>query len=440
MRRHFLFLFALFFLIEGTAAPSTAHQDQVRERAAAAIKSKEYTAAITICLGALRQNPLDYEFNFLLSRAYAYSGQWDRALAVLNELALAHPENTDVLLFRARIRSWQKDYRGAEKGYSRVLNLSPDNPEALTGLAEIASWQGHYAKAIDIYGHLARRFSDNPDLYFRLGRVYLWEGNYNRAKENLSRALRLDPGNAEYKQVLRRTSPRFKEKFELRYEYQTENFRDRRENYRDENLVLQLNLFPRFGPVLLKFNQAARAGQKDSRFGFELYPHLWKKAYAYLDVTYSPRATLYPESLYQVELYQGVLASAELSLGFRRMTFLDHPVSMYLGSLAYYFGKYYAVVRLYSPQGRDAEGFSWMANLRRYFSEENYIFAGCGQGLGPAVDIVTLEDVLMRRSRFLLTGFNWYVFQRIRLQLYLTLRDRPSLARTTLFLSTGYRW
>jgi YaiO family outer membrane protein len=440
MRRNLLFLFALFFLIQGPAAALTTRQDEVRERAAAAIRSKEYAAAIIMCLDALRQNPLDYECTFLLSRAYAYSGQWDKALAILDELALAHPENTDVLLFQARVRSWLKDYREAEDDYHHVLSLSPGNPEALTGLAEIASWQGNYTKAIDIYERLAGRFSDNPDFCFRLGRVYLWEGNYNKAKENLSRALRLDPRNAEYKQALRRTSPRFKEKFELRYEYQTESFRDSRENYRDQNLVFQLNLFPEFGPILLKFNQAARTGQKDTRFGFELYPHLWKKAYAYLDFTYSPRATLYPESVYQVELYQGVLSAAEFSLGFRKMTFVDRPLSMYLGSFAYYFGKYYAVVRFYFPQGKDAEGFSWMANLRRYFSEENYLFAGYGQGLGPAADIITLEDILAGRSHFLLTGFNWYIFQRVRLQLYLTLRDDTSLARTTLFLSTGYRW
>lgn len=121
------------------------------------------------------------------------------------------------------------------------------------------------------------------------------------------------------------------------------------------------------------------------------------------------------------------------------MNFANDPVSLYLGSLGYYLGKYYASLRFYHSPEETGETLSWMANLRRYFSEDNYLFVGYGQG-SKSYDIVTLEDFEVDQSRVFLAGFNWYIFQRIRLQLYFTLRDEGDIERNTLFLSTGYRW
>jgi hypothetical protein len=80
-----------------------------------------------------------------------------------------------------------------------------------------------------------------------------------------------------------------------------------------------------------------------------------------------------------------------------------------------------------------------MASLRRYFSEENYLAIGYGQGSTPA-DIVTLEDFLVGQSHVFLVGLNCHVFQRIRLQLYFTMNHGGGIQRNTPFLGTGYRW
>ena len=440
MSRGCIFIFAVFFLLAlAVEMRPAARQENPADKASQALKKGDFPAAIEICLDGLRRNPTDYELNFLLSRAYAHSGQWDKALNVLNELALSHPENTDVLLMRARIESWKKNYSAAEQGYNEVLKLRPGNPEALTGLAEVASWQSDYAKSVSTYRMVLEQEPSNPDIFFRIGRVYLWEGDYERAKENLRKALSLDPENAEYKRTLEKTSPRFKPKYELRYQYQAEDSSDGRATYRDQNLIAQVNLFPNFGPILFGVNQTSRNGQDDFRFGVELYPHLWKGAYAYLSFTYSPRAMHYPESAYQFELYQGVFSSAEFSVGYRKMNFVDNPVSLYLGSLGYYLGKYYAVVRLYYSPEQTEGGFAWMANLRRYFSEESYLIVGYGQGSMP-VNIVTLDDFLFGQSHVFLAGMNWYFFQRIRLELYFTMNHGEDIQRNTLFIGAGYRW
>jgi YaiO family outer membrane protein len=440
MKRYLFLLLILFpFLSLGGAASLAGGQEDITDRAAKSIKAKDYSAAIAFCLDGLKRNHLDYELNFLLSRAYAYSGRWDEALSILNELALAHPENADVLLFQARVEAWEKKYSRAEKGYNEVLRLNPSNIEAMIGLAELASWQGDFPKALSIYGQVREQDPANADIHFRIGRIYLWEGNFAQAEGNFKEAFRLDPKNEEYRRALQKAKPRLVEKFELRYEHQTDSFSDERTSYLDQNLALQMSIFKSMGPLVLKLNHTNRSSQNDYRYGLEFYPRLWKRAYGYLDLSYSPKALYYPETSYLLEVYQGVFSAAEISIGFRRMNFVSEPVSQYLGSLGYYFGNYYAYWRWYYSQEDTGDRFSWVVNLRRYFSEKSYIFVGYGRGTRP-FDIVALEDIRADQTWVFLAGFDWYFLKKIKLQAYYSIGNEGDLRRQTLFISTGYCW
>ena len=148
-------------------------QEDIREKAAAAIRLGDHEAAVQLCLEGLRQNHADYELNFLLGRAYAFSKRYDDALRVFGDLALAHPENTDVLLFGARVNAWKHDYKAAEEGFKKVLRLNPGNSEALIGLAEVASGQSRYGEALAFYEQVREKDPANANLYFRIRRVYL---------------------------------------------------------------------------------------------------------------------------------------------------------------------------------------------------------------------------------------------------------------------------
>jgi len=414
-------------------------QDDIRDKASAAIREGDNEAAIRLCLEGLRQNHSDYELNFLLGRAYAFSGQYKEAVRVFDDLALAHPENTDVLLFRARVKAWSRDYRAAEAGYNEVLRLDPGNSEALIGLAEIASWQGDYTAALILYGKVREKEPANADLHFRIGRVWLWQGSFAQAEENFKTALSLDPQNEEYKRALQKTKPRLQEKFELRYERQADNFSDGRGRYLDQNLAFQMSLPKNAGPLVLKYNHTDRADGQDLRYGLEFYPRLWKRAYGYLDMAYSPRGIYYPETAYLFEAYQAVFSSAEISLGYRRLNFAAEGISQFLGSLGYYWGNCYAYWRWYYSAEDPGDRFAWLANIRRYFSADSYIFIAAGQGLRTE-DIVTWEDYRANQEWIFQAGFNWYFLGKIKLQAYYAVGDEGDVRRNTLFISTGYRW
>jgi YaiO family outer membrane protein len=267
----------------------------------------------------------------------------------------------------------------------------------------------------------------------------LWQGNLAPAQAHLKVALQLDPQNEEYERELQKAKPRLQPKFELRYEHQTDDFSDGRSRYLDQNLALQLSPFQTMGPLVLEYNQTDRAGRRDYRYDLEFYPRFGKRAYGYIDLAYSPRGVYYPETAVLLEAYQAVLSSAEVSLGIRRLDFATEGVTQYLGSLGYYFGRYYAYWRWYYAPGDSPDRFSWLANIRRYFSADSFLFLGLGSGLRTE-DTVTWEDYQADQRWVFLAGFNWYLRGKIKLQAYFSAGDEGPVDRRSLFLCLGYRW
>lgn len=409
------------------------------DRALRALRSQDYKATIIICLAELEYTPENYDLNFILAQAYAFSGEWEKALNLLQKMAGLYAGNTDVLLLEARIKSWEKKYLESLARYEEILKLSPDNEEALIGTAEIAAWQGRSGQAEAIYQRILERDSKNPEIYYHLGILYQGVGNYSKAIENLQRAIELEPDNRDYRAALTRARPRFLEKFEIRYHHKIENFNDQRDDFQSDQFSLHLNWPQSPGPLILKFNHTQQLHITDVQYGIEFYPRLWSKAYGYLDFNYSPRAVCYPRSSYLLELYQGFFSSAETSLGVWRMNFGSKPVTVYLGSLGCYLGNYYPFLRCYYGSGDSDHSFSWILNLRRYFSRENYLYVGYGQGSRP-FEILTIEDLLFEQARIVISGVVWYFAKKIRVEVHFSRISDKRLNRKILLAAAGYRW
>lgn len=440
MRKFLTILLIIFFCMAFLSSSITADEINLRERALQALKMENYTTVINICQRQLESEPDNYEFSFILSKAYAYSRQWKQAMSLLNRMLELHPQNLDLMLFRSRVYAWEGNYEKAETGFSDVLALDPENREAMIGRAEIAYWKKEFGDSIEKYQRILQFEPDNPDINYRIGRVYQWDGNNSKARKFFKRATELDPENVEFRRALKNSLPVFKENYELRYQYRNENFSDKRGNYIDHHFVFSLKISPDIGSLHLKYNQTQRYGEKDAQFGIELYPHLWKKAYGYIDLNYSPEAIHYPRTSYIFEVYQAFLQVAEISMGYRRMIFEDESVSVYLGSVGYHVGNYYPFLRWYYTPEDEGNNFSWFVNVRRYFTKDSYLALGYGQGSRP-FEIITIEDILVRKSWIFLAEWDWYFWNRIRLKVQFTHRnEKDGPTRNAIFVATGYRW
>jgi len=409
------------------------------DRAERAMKLKDYRSAIEICLGELEARPGDYDINFLLAQAYARSGDRGKALDRLKKMDALFPKNSDVVLFEARIYTWRGEYAAALARYEEVLEFAPGNEEALVGTGDIAARRRQYGRAREIYQEILARNPRSADTYYHLGLLDQWEGDRGRARENFEKAVSLSPGNEDYQAFLTMATPRLEKKFELRYGHEIEDWSDGRSDFQNDRLALHLDL-PRNGGVLIfKYNQTHRFGDTDRQFGVEAYPRLWSKAYGRFELGYATPAVAYPRMSYLAEVYQGFFSAAEASLGVWRLNFPGRAVTVGLGSLGYYWGNYYPYIRFNygSDEGRHA--FSWVANVRRYFSAENYVYLGYGQGTRLLEDL-TVQDLLPARGDIFLAGIVWYVFRGIRLEAHYSRTSDPVLSRNTFQITTGYRW
>ncbi len=440
MRKSAKILIFIVLYLATTSLEARTNEAGPREKALQALRGKDFSSAIRICQQELVSEPENYEFNFILSQAYAYSRQWEKSLSLLEKMLVLYPDNPDLILFRSKVQSWKGDYDAAESGYKELLDKDPTHIEALTGQAEIASWKKEYGKAIEKYGEILEWMPENADIHFRIGRVYQWSGNYQRAKDYYRRAVRLDPQNTEFRLALKNARPPFNQTFELRYQYKNEGFSDERNNYIDHQFVSSLKISPRIGSLHLKYNQTERFDAKDAQYGIELYPHLWVRAYGYIDLSYSPKAVHFPRTSYLFEIYQGIFRSGEFSVGFRRMNFEDDPVSVYLGTFGYYAGNYFPFLRWYYTPEEEGTNFSWFMNVRRYFSKDNYLAVGYGRGSRP-FDIITEEDILVRNSWIFFAEGDWYFLNRIRLKIqFMHSTEEDGIKRNSIFVATGYRW
>lgn len=440
MNRTFRFLGSAAIVIGLMTLAGGAGYAQNRDEVRRALESGAHDKAVSLALEALRENPADAEVRFLLARAYAYSGRWDEAEETLGRLLAEHPADTDLLVFKARLLCWRKDLDGAEKVFRHALELQPRSADALVGLADLASWKGAYDAALVCARQALDLDPDHAGALFRTGTVLLWQGNYGQARGYLARAVELEPRNKDFIRALANAAPLFARRAEVWLAGRNEHWSDGRPDYNDLGLTALFSLFDDRAKVMAKANRAWRAGDHDDQVGLETYPHLWKGAYGYVDLSVSPGADFAPATSFHLEVYQSVLKRFEVSLGVRRMNFSGDGVTLLAASTAGYWGRWYGTIRaLYTNPASGAE-LTWMATLRRYFSGTSFVWAALGRG-SRSFEAGSLEDILTRPSWFAELGFDVYLFRDVKLRGSLGRRaESGGPSSTALGLVTGYRF
>jgi YaiO family outer membrane protein len=417
-----------------------AGRTQTREDVRQALVAGDHEKAIALALEALRGDPVNAEIRFLLARAYAYTGRWDEAEAILDRLLAEHPADADLIVFKGRMLCWRKDLDGAEKTFRRALEVQPRSADALAGLADLASWRGDLDAALVLSRQALDLDANHAGALFRVGSVLLWQGDYGRARGYLARAVELEPKNEDFRRALARAVPLYVRRSEVWLSGRNEHWGDGRADYGDLGLAVLFGVFNDRAKLVAKAGRSWRAGGHDDHIGLEAYPLLWKGAYGYVDLSLAPKAELVPSSSVHVEVYQSFLRQYEASLGVRRAGFAGGSVSMLFASGAAYLGPWYPNVRASWADAGTETGFTWMAGVRRYFDGASYAWAGFGHG-SRSLETGSIEAALAGPAWFAEAGFDLYVFRDIKLRGYVSRRMGIGEDDSTAFgLVTGFRF
>jgi tetratricopeptide (TPR) repeat protein len=96
----------------------------------------------------------------------------------------------------------QEDYFQAAAYYGKALKLEPENPEYRFALAETYLEAEWYTDAVEQLEILTERFDENPRYWTRLGYAYNHSREYVPALRAYRNALKLEPGNPDYRENL----------------------------------------------------------------------------------------------------------------------------------------------------------------------------------------------------------------------------------------------
>jgi tetratricopeptide (TPR) repeat protein len=173
------------------------------------IQSGRLREAVTDAEETLRTNPNDVSARKLLGRIYtrqigdAQQGKVNeemlrRAVEQYSKIIALEPKDIDTWLMLGRLHKIGQNSVEAEKAYQKILEIDPNHEDALTGLAVVYADLGDSQRSSE----LLRRLTDknpSPRTLMALASQYEQMRNFGMAADTLSRALDLQPENAELK-------------------------------------------------------------------------------------------------------------------------------------------------------------------------------------------------------------------------------------------------
>jgi tetratricopeptide (TPR) repeat protein len=183
-------------------APPPSQYWELRDR----LTRGDNAAAITLLDDMLANDHGNAHFLFLRAGAYAALGQDDKAEADLTQALHVLPGDDPpkatidlLLLKRAAIRMKRKDFVGAIADYGAAAEIAPEDKEILTSLADARLAAGDAKNALADYEHaLALALGQpTPTQYYRIWQTRSMIGDYSGAVTAASKAVELDPKNAD---------------------------------------------------------------------------------------------------------------------------------------------------------------------------------------------------------------------------------------------------
>ena len=91
----------------------------------------------------------------------------------------------------------QKNFRQAEKHYTKALSLFPNSPTILRSLADLKSYQGKYQDAIQYLEKILELEPENKDSGLDLYQLHVQAGNLTKAEKVLDTLLIHFPGDQD---------------------------------------------------------------------------------------------------------------------------------------------------------------------------------------------------------------------------------------------------
>jgi len=110
---------------------------------------------------------------------------------------LGQPRKTEVFFYNTVAKHQQGDFRGAEKGYRKILRHAPGNVATLINLGILLKDRGELKQANSLFSKAVELAPEHADGHTNLGGLYARQGKKYKAIACYRTALELDPGSTD---------------------------------------------------------------------------------------------------------------------------------------------------------------------------------------------------------------------------------------------------
>jgi Flp pilus assembly protein TadD len=139
-----------------------------------------------------------------LAETYRASGKTAEAVATMESLAKAAPQDADVQLSLANAYTADGRFDAAADAYRKVLASEPDNQAALLSLAKVLVLSRKFEEAFTAAEVYVRAYSSDWEGHYVAGRASQGKGDVSAAVRELRRAVELKPDDYEMHYFLSR--------------------------------------------------------------------------------------------------------------------------------------------------------------------------------------------------------------------------------------------
>lgn len=300
---------------------------------------------------------------------------------------------------------------------SQLLSQENINPEEEYLRIRTMAFEGDHTTAAAAARKLVNSFPEYGDARILLGRILAWQKNYKEAAAVIDTLLMTEPDNADALSAKRDISLWSKENTavatDLRTGYSFDHFTM---PYTRFWQVFSVGAGHRFswGPAAAGINignlitdDETNIYATELQFEAETYPRISDKNYAYLAYAYSP-GKYFPTHRAAVELWQVLPEGWALSGGLNYYYF-DRNIFIALGSVEKYIGKFWLSGKCYVYFKDDGPTTSFYLNIRRYFTDFNYLQLTLGTGTAPDEPFDIQSDIMRLSAQSIRLTYNFTV-------------------------------
>jgi len=153
---------------------------------------------ISLLEEARQRKPESFVILSTLAAFYSRANDRDKAFEVSQAALRLNPQHLAGWIISGMVKFDQGDLEEAVRLFERALEIEPENKIVRIKYAYALGVLGRAEEAINVYSQLQEEFPDEAKIYSDLGVIYNSVGSYEKARENLKKAVELDPAPENY--------------------------------------------------------------------------------------------------------------------------------------------------------------------------------------------------------------------------------------------------